>query len=299
MPPLEDDLKEMGLSDAELEALEGDDNVYADLKALAEGADDLDGGDDDPGTGEGDGKDIATSQADAGPGTETRQEQQEKNAPALLEVEDLGQLQGSLQAIEDKIKELRTRFRETDELDLDEYEEQLAGLQEQRADVKAALVTAESKVEMNEQTRQSAWLNSIEEFKRTTARADGVDYDKNPQYLAEWDRAVKFLASDDANKDKSGSWFLSEAHAMVKARFGLSIAKDNQRTVDPTTAAINDRRKAGGERVPHLAHMPQAGAEAVDQGEFGHLDKLSGLALERALAKMSPEQQERYLTETA
>jgi hypothetical protein len=289
---IEDDLKSMGLSDAELEAMEGEDDAFADLRALAEGAGDLDG-EDEAGTGDEAGGEADTAgQGGDGGGAEP---QPDKTAPVLLEVGDLDQLKSSVQTIEAEIQALKDRWNEGDDLDLDEYTEQLAALQEKRADAKADLAQAENKIILNEQAQKQAWLNSIEAFKRGPALKDGVDYDKDPAKMAEWDRAVRFLATDPANADKDGQWFLSEAHAMVKARFGIGAGKSSQTVTDPTREAINARRAKGGERVPHLAQMPQAGAEAVDQGEFSHLDKLSGLALERALARMSPEQQERYL----
>ena len=45
---------------------------------------------------------------------------------------------------------------------------------------------------------------------------------------------------------------------------------------------------------PTLAAVPAA-ADATITSEFAHLDGLQGASLERALARLSPEQQERYL----
>lgn len=44
---------------------------------------------------------------------------------------------------------------------------------------------------------------------------------------------------------------------------------------------------------PTLGNMPAA--ESNSGGEFSHLDNLTGVALERAVSKLSPEQQRRYL----
>lgn len=44
---------------------------------------------------------------------------------------------------------------------------------------------------------------------------------------------------------------------------------------------------------PTLGNMPAA--ESNSGGEFSHLDNLTGVALERAVSKLSPEQQSRYL----
>jgi hypothetical protein len=57
------------------------------------------------------------------------------------------------------------------------------------------------------------------------------------------------------------------------------------------------RKPAAADRSalpPTLAGVPAA-ADASVGSEFAHLDGLEGTALEKALARMTPDQQERYL----
>jgi hypothetical protein len=59
--------------------------------------------------------------------------------------------------------------------------------------------------------------------------------------------------------------------------------------------ALAARRAKAGRPGISLAQLPEAGNEPEGEGEFSHLDRLSGMALEKALARMPLEQQERYL----
>ena len=85
---------------------------------------------------------------------------------------------------------------------------------------------------------------------------------------------------------------------MVKARFriGGQAAQPAASKLSKVDEALAQRRQRAGEPPRTLANLPQAGVEAEGQGEFSHLENLSGLALEKALARMTPDQQERYLT---
>ena len=72
-----------------------------------------------------------------------------------------------------------------------------------------------------EKKASEAWKHDIAAFKQYAKLNEGIDYDASPELLDAWDMEVKRLAKDPANAEKSGAWFLSEAHKNVKARFNL------------------------------------------------------------------------------
>ena len=95
---------------------------------------------------------------------------------------------------------------------------------------------------------------------------------------------------------------LAEAQALMLRRFGKSAAAAPAAAAPgaapaaaPTAPPV--RKPAAADRSalpPTLAGVPAA-ADASVGSEFAHLDGLEGTALEKALARMTPDQQERYL----
>ena len=119
------------------------------------------------------------------------------------------------------------------------------------------------------QAANQEWQRQIADCRKDAKRM-GLDFSRNPEAEREWDRAVRYLGSDPANSDKDMTWFLQEGlkmtlvrHNLIKPErdFGMP-ARDTSRTVD----------------VP------------------GGIDGLKGMDLEKALARMSPEQVEHWLT---
>jgi hypothetical protein len=89
------------------------------------------------------------------------------------------------------------------------------------------------------------------------------------------------------------------AHAEVLQAIGRPAGK--AAAPAPAPAPAPARGKAGKapdlSRVPPvLSTVPAAGpADAGAHGEFAHLEHLEGFALEKELAKLSPEALDRYL----
>lgn len=168
----------------------------------------------------------------------------------------------------------------------------------QISDIERQLTVATTAAELTMQNAQRSWLQRVNILMDTAKRDDGVDYRASKEMHEQLDRAVKFLANDPANGDKSEQWFLDEAHAMVKARHG--IAKPAA-APGPAAAPVAATRSG---KAPDLANVPPniarqpAAADSDDGGEFSHLRDLQGMALERAIAKMTPEQQDRWAQES-
>lgn len=122
------------------------------------------------------------------------------------------------------------------------------------------------------------------------------------------DAEVKALANDPANKERTGEWFLETAHAAVKKTFKIgkpatdatAAAAATKKAADAAALAKaqaeRDKKSGKDKLAKTLSGLPAAGAsETTDtDGEFAHLEALNGMDLEVAVAKLTPDQQERW-----
>lgn len=153
-----------------------------------------------------------------------------------------------------------------------EHRAALRELERQRLDASSELAEARLVHRMAADAAGKQWQRKIEDTRREAKRM-GLDLDKNPELAAQWDRAVKFLGGDPENANQSMEWFLREGLKMVAVRHGKLKPER-----DPFTPRHHDTRPSMGGR-----------------DDYRSLDDLSGLELEKALARMSPEQAERWL----
>lgn len=317
----------MGLSSAEIAAMAETSDDEASLRAIADreapagtaaaATDDAAAGDDGPDDDDdaqdngGDATDGAAAQAvldaaaaAAKPATDVKPDTQAAAADdpaALREEQPFGFTANAPEDAQEQITALNAQKAEAfkklmdGELSPEAYsatESEVAG---KVADIQRQLTISETAARMTTEHAQRSYLGKVNALLDRAAKDEGIDYRKDPKLHAELDRAVKFLAGDSENADKSEQWFLDEGHAMVKARHGLG--KPGNAVDKP--AADADKGKTG--KAPDLSGVPPSlrnappAASSDDGGEFAHLDNLKGLALERALAKLNPEQSARYL----
>lgn len=196
-----------------------------------------------------------------------------------------------------------------------EVEEMLAAHNEIDADRKKLdeqKLKAEISAEQQEQASQQRWLWEVNRFMRNVQKHEGVDYKGSNILNAALDAEVKRLANDEANKDKSGDWFLEQAHESVKKALGITgkkpagedkgaaAAAEAEAEAKKKAAEAERRKQADANRDKlhrGLGGLPAAGGgggEPGGEGEFAHLDGLGGMELEYAVAKLTPEQQDRY-----
>jgi len=159
-------------------------------------------------------------------------------------------------------------------------------------------------VQTNEQIALNAWNHDVNTLK-AIAKADGIDYDADPKMNASWDRWVKQLAEDPDNATQPANWFLKEAHRLTKLQYnrpdveqGQSKESSAAQTKPPTKPAATSKNRAPdlSQIPPTLAHAPAAAIESDgDGGEFAYIDNLVGIERERALARLSEADAERYL----
>lgn len=235
-------------------------------------------------------------------------------------------------AVEDydtKIKDLSTqraaviaKFK-AGEIESDAMDQELEALDSKRSELDRARTKAEIAAETQAQAADQQWKYEISRFMRSASK-EGVEYRidsaqaaldearkssdaaaintatinlrRTKMMNAALDTVVKELANDDANADRPSSWFLEEAHRQVKEQFNIKTA-----TRDAPKPKI-PARKPDLRSIPKtLADVPSAGSDDASTGddEFAHLDKLEGLDLERAVAKMSEAQKERWARSAA
>lgn len=188
------------------------------------------------------------------------------------------------------LAEVRRKF-DDGELDAAERDAQLDKLQDERDELRDIKTRATVSAEMSQQNAQAAWLNTINAFVADAAvkpELGIVDYTKDTAKHADLDAFVRALAAAPGNESKPSRWFLEEAHKRVVALHAIPTTK--------TAPADVKRKPDASSVVQNLADVPGGAGDADPvSNEFAELDKLDGLAYERAVAALSPEKRDRYL----
>lgn len=289
-----------GLSDEERAALEDDDDESEILKTIA--GDDGDDSDDDEGQ-EDDGKGSASDDGDNGAADAAGEG---KSSDGDTDADDGGlavaeapvvteefhpefkasapeNLTDRLAELDQKESDIEKKF-DDGEIDRDEMRKQLKVISEERQDLKIADALAKQAGEQNADIKAQRWQWEQERFFAT----EKASIYKNESILAALNVEVKKLANDSANAKKPASFFLEEADRQVRKLFGMGDA--------PLKAVKQAGRQPDLSKVPKtLAQLPAAEMAETGDVEFAYLEKLEGMDLERALRKLTPEQEARYL----
>jgi hypothetical protein len=161
----------------------------------------------------------------------------------------------------------------------------------QRDAVNSQVTEARLSSKHGAQIEATVWGRTVEDFidRNKIYGTDPVLYDA-------LDATVKRLAADRKNENLSDRKLIEEAHRQVAERFRVGAAEAPP--LDPAQA-LAARRKPNLTTVPRtLAHVPVAAPANIDQDEFSDVDRLissgDSAAAERAVARMTPEQQERW-----
>lgn len=178
----------------------------------------------------------------------------------------------------------------------DDGEITLSDFLAKRDEVTAAVIKDRVASEISEtsktQMAQALWNRSVEEFldSNQAYRKDDILYDA-------LNERVKRLAADEANANLSDRQLLSRAHDEIKSRFKVGDEKVVV-AADPKKV-LADARKPDLTGVPRtLAGVPAASDNQTADDEFAEIERLATTnpaEHERALAKLSSAQQDRYL----
>jgi hypothetical protein len=313
------DAEKVGLSDEELEALDDEEGT----EATATDASDAD--DDDEGAAvpvapvaASEAEDDDDESAPVSPATAADESPAPADAPAdpvaeesplqpppgaVVAVPEIGDYEAERGTLLDERKELRQKHRDGD-ISSDEYDDKLDELNDKIALLDRRKSDHDNAIAQNDAVQRAQYQWTIEQVKREFVRKDKIDYDTNPTLMAIWDRHVRDLAKDEANASKPAEWFLREGHARVLAevsKVAESLGFSKQKPADPPAPkakeSVKDAVKARvtETKLKGVGELPAAGAESPSDDEFSDLDNLSGLELERALAKMPEERANRYL----
>lgn len=259
-------------------------------------------------------KDKPSAETTDKPDAESAAEETE-SAPAdftpRLVAEDVTKINDKLAELAQQKVALDEEF-DNGDLKHSEYMAKRDALSTQETDLRVQLKQSEFASKQNQSTGEQRWLweqdRFFEDHEIYQVGSDSFD----PLMHAALDAAVKGLASakDDAGKlvndGRSLKWYLEEGHRQVSSRFKLA---EVEKPKDEKKVAEKDDKDAKGKggketragKKPDLTGIPKTignlpaaeGNEAADS-EFAAIDKLEGMEYEEALARMTPEQQERY-----
>lgn len=313
-----EEIERAGLTPAELEAISDPEEEATDTTEDA----DVEGGDDneqpeqaeDEGA---DGEDPADTGADAEGGQEADEdeeaEQQEQEAQEQPEQGQAGDLDFTADdlavAFVPKLSGvLLPDFEEAVTKEYSKADEQLAALETRYETGEIEEAVYKQEVRRHERLRdaeirklEAASSNTEVEMQLWQAEQQAF-FKANPQYSqpilynALNAEVIRIVNLPEA-AGKNGLQVLAAAKRVVEQQLqavtDLATNKDSQ-PKQPEKAAIK-RPAAKRPDVPTLAGVPQAAAADVGADKWSHLDKLSGMAFESALAKLSEADQQAYL----
>ena len=261
------------------------------------------GGDDDQGGQQGD----ATGGADVGAGDGGTAADDEQTA-TTARVEPIYQAQAG-DNLDQQLKDLAQARRdarrkyEEGELSEDQYDAELDRIEQERDKVNSARIRAEVSADMTTQQLQREYRKTLDGFFADIKKA-GFDYksDANKGALQHLDKTIKALSQTADGEEGPELWreILGNAHMVTAAKFKIPTQKaaGEEPGKDGKTSKAAEVARS---RTPDLSKVPptvgrgpSAGTPSVNSDEFSHLDGLSGIALERAVARLTPDQQERW-----
>lgn len=201
--------------------------------------------------------------------------------------------------IADKLAALKTEERDAfkqlmaGEMEAEDYQAIKDRTDAESDALKAQKLKAELSAEMQAQQAERDWRNACDAFAAKVKAGEGVDYAGNKVLGRALDAEVRDLAANPDNANKPAEWFLTEAHKAVKAAMGIQA-----KPAAPAPApAPRPQRPAANTIPPSLSKMPAAADPDVAADEFSHMRNLTGTALEKAIAALTPAQLDKYMND--
>ena len=201
--------------------------------------------------------------------------------------------EAQVEALKTKRSDLRTQFK-AGELELDDYEAQRETIDEKLGELNTLKVKADIAADNEKQTGEQRWTWECDTFYADEANA----IYKDRLLAAAHNAAVIDLASEESLKAHperakwTGTRFLREADKLVRASMGVKPATPNPAD---DKAPRNLKPSPPDKIPPAISKLPVAAAAAVDGDEFAAIANLEGVEYERAIARMNPEQRERFM----
>lgn len=282
---------------AQLAELDDADAVAGDAGTAGDDADD---GDDGIGSGDDGSADAGDAgQGEEAPATATTQPAAERVEPLYQAPADAN-IDAQLKELAQARRDARRKYEEG-ELTEDDYDAELDRIEQERDKANSARIRAEVSADMTTQQLTREYQKTVGSF-FDDVKKSGFDYkaEANKGAMQYLDKTIKALAQTAEGEEGPELWreILTNAHMLTAAKFKIPAAKQ----------AAGDGAPKGGKaaevarsRAPDLSNVPptvgrgpSAGTPSVNADEFSHLNGLSGIALERAVARLTPDQQERW-----
>ena len=177
-------------------------------------------------------------------------------------------------------------------------EEQYAAVKREVRAQEHKLIVQQTLHEANVQAEQKANNAAIHALMKTAKTANEIDYMADAKAQRQFDGALELLSNDPDNVKKTFPQLLAEAHRTVLALRGITpkaAAPTPASGPAPAPAPKPSRSVDKSLLPPTLSRVPPAADPTIAGDEFAHLANLSGADMEKALARMTPDQLERYL----
>ncbi len=195
--------------------------------------------------------------------------------------------------LEAQLKELAERF-DDGELEDAEYNIEVRKVERAIARVEAKMELAEEQIEAQNAAAEANQAKLMAQWEKEQvdffAKAENKVFAEDDALFNSLDAHVKKILA-------AGNVPIADVLSTAKHNLLTSIAKVTGQKL-PDAPKPNAKAKAPQvELPPTLGNIPSAIPNA-DGDEFGYIDKLSGRKYEDAVAKLTPEQHERYLLGT-
>ncbi len=213
--------------------------------------------------------------------SEVVEEEEDKTVGSNLPQFDVGnktELETKLTEIKDQLKELRAKFTKGD-LSEEQYYEKYDELKDLQTDIKIDIRDAENFEKINSKNSQTD-LDTIEQ--KFFAEKGNQIYQNDIAFNA---LNAAFTKIAEKEPTLSHAQKLKKASLEVKKTFGLA-ANDEPKKEESKPKQEKRQQKT----IPDSLAGESSAADHADGGKYAHLDNLKGLALEAALAKMTPAQ---------
>jgi len=195
--------------------------------------------------------------------------------------------------LEAQLKDLATKF-DDGEMDDADYNIEVRKIERAIARVEAKMELAEEQIEAQNAAAEANQAKLMAQWEKEQidffAKAENKVFAEDDALFNSLDAHVKKILA-------AGNVPIADVLSTAKHNLLTSIAKVTGQKL-PDAPKPNAKAKAPQvELPPTLGNIPSAIPNA-DGDEFGYIDKLSGRKYEDAVAKLTPEQHERYLLGT-
>ena len=209
--------------------------------------------------------------------------------PAAPPVDPEAELQAKFDTLKTEKDELSTKLQDG-EIDFSEYQTGMDAITEKTMDLKLDVQKDSIKAELSQEHEDKLWRDATTCYFAKEGRQEAL---KSPIVAAAFRQAVETAAKESFDDYDD---LLSKAEAMVEAS-GIKMGATPADPPPDPDKKTGKRKAATTVQLPDTLGAVPAADLNVGKNPFDHIDKLEGMAMELAIAKMSPEQQAAYEAE--